>query len=92
MANVKFVHSLDVNLSLTRFALSPSADNCYLVYSDNVENGKVLVYDAHHLAVKQVIEAHKSPVLKLSMNYAGTLLATCSCKVTTVFFMRAHKK
>lgn len=81
MANIKFVHSLDVNFSLTRFALSPSSDNCFLVYSDNIEYGKVLVYDAHNLVPKQVIEAHKTPVLKLSINFSGTMLATCSVKV-----------
>ncbi len=81
MTNVKFLHSIDVKFSLTRLALSPSSDNSYLVYSDNIETGQVVVYDVHSLAPKATIEAHKSPVLKLAINYYGTYIVTCSCKV-----------
>ena len=81
MVNVKFVHALDVKYSLARFALSPSSDNCYLVYTDNVETGQVIVYDAHNFSTRQTIEAHKTPVLKISVNFSGTFMATCSCKV-----------
>ena len=81
MANIKFVHSIEMSVSLPRFALSPSSDNCYLVYSDSVETGHIIVYDAHNLLPRQTIEAHKTAVLKICINYYGTMIATCSCKV-----------
>lgn len=81
MTNVKLLHSLDVNPTLIRIALSPSNENCYLAYSDSMENGQVMIYDAHNLCPRETIMAHRTPVLKMSINYVGTLLATCSCKV-----------
>ena len=84
MTNVKFLHSIDVKFSLTRLALSPSSDSPYLVYSDNIETGQVTIYDVHNLAVKNSVEAHKSPILKLAINYYGTYIVTCSCKGTII--------
>ena len=81
MVNVKYLHTIDVKYSLARLALSPSSDNSYLVYSDTLETGNVAVYDVHSLVPKTSIEAHKSPVVKLAINYYGTMMATCSCKV-----------
>eukprot|EP00826_Nyctotherus_ovalis_P037314 TRINITY_DN3395_c0_g3_i1.p1 TRINITY_DN3395_c0_g3~~TRINITY_DN3395_c0_g3_i1.p1 ORF type:complete len:172 (+),score=22.47 TRINITY_DN3395_c0_g3_i1:194-709(+) len=84
MKTLKFIHSLAISNPLVRFALSPATENCYLVYSDNVERGIVTVYDAQNLIIKQTIDAHKTPVFRLSVNIKGSLLATCSCKVRVV--------
>lgn len=91
MTNVKFLRSIEVRFSLTRLALSPSSDNSYLVYSDNIEVGEITIYDVHSLTPKATIEAHKSPVLKLAINYYGTCVATCSCKVINRYeYYREH--
>jgi len=84
MANIKFLHSVDVKFSLARLALSPCSDSPYLIYSDNIETGLVTIYDVHALAVKNTFEAHKAPVLKMNINYYGTHAATCSTKGTVI--------
>ena len=84
MMNMKFLISKTFNLSLTRLALSPSYECPYMVYSNNVDTGNVVVYDVQSLMVKNSIEAHKSPILKLTINYYGTHIATCSCKGTLI--------
>ena len=81
MKTLKFIHSLNTNNPLVRFALSPAIDNCFLVYSDSIESGKITVYDVQNLIIKQTIDAHKTVVFRLSVNSKGNLLATCSCKV-----------
>ena len=81
MSTMKYIHAIEIHYSLSRFALSPSAENCYLVYSDAVDTGEVIIYDAYNVSQKQKIMAHKSPVLKLNINFQGTYFATCSCKV-----------
>jgi len=73
--------SVEVNLSLARFALSPSNENSYLVYSDTVENGKLTIFNTIDCKVIKSIEPHKSPIMKVSVNEKGNMMATCSCKV-----------
>ena len=89
-SNMKMIHSIDIgNVSLGKLALSPSSDkNNFVVYSSNVDEGIVKVYDLLFLAFKVSIKAHKSPVLKLSLNSKADLLATCSCKVFFKFKIR----
>lgn len=84
MTNIKFLVSVNVNFTLGRLALSPSSDCPYLGYSDKIETGSVVIYDVHALVQKKVIDAHKSPILKLVINYYGTHIATCSCKGTLI--------
>lgn len=81
--DMKIIHSIDIgNVSLGKLALSPSSDkNNFVCFSSNHDEGIVKVYDLLYLAYKVSIKAHKSPVLKLSLNNKGDLLATCSCKV-----------
>jgi len=79
---MKPIHSLEINSQLTpRYVLSPSPTNCFLAYSDSISDGSVNIFDAFNLTSKTKFMAHKSPVLKLSFNNAGNLLATASCKV-----------
>ena len=52
MTNLMFVHSISVNLALTRLAFSPSSEKCYLAYSDSVDKGVVNVYAAKNVIAK----------------------------------------
>jgi autophagy-related protein 18 len=46
--------------------------------------GDVLLFDAISLSVTNIIQAHKSPLATVSINPAGTLLATASDKGTVI--------
>jgi len=82
--DMKIIHSIDIgNVSLGKLVLSPSSDkNNFVCFSSNSDEGLVKVYDLLYLSYKVSIKSHKSPVLKLSLNNKGDLLATCSCKGT----------
>ena len=80
---MKLLQSLEVEQSLGRFVLSPS-DNCYLVYSNNIRDGVISLFDAFYLNPKDQIIAHESPILKITLNFKGDLMATSSCKGTVI--------
>eukprot|EP00826_Nyctotherus_ovalis_P057839 TRINITY_DN7919_c0_g1_i1.p1 TRINITY_DN7919_c0_g1~~TRINITY_DN7919_c0_g1_i1.p1 ORF type:complete len:210 (+),score=58.80 TRINITY_DN7919_c0_g1_i1:387-1016(+) len=84
MTNLKFLVSVNVNFPLGRLALSPSSDCPCLAYSDSIETGNIVIYDVHALIQKTEINAHKSPIIKLAINYYGTHIVTSSCKGTLV--------
>jgi len=48
------------------------------------QSGDVLLFSTRSLTVANVIQAHKSPISFLSINSAGTLLATASDKGTVI--------
>lgn len=48
------------------------------------QSGDVLLFSTRSLTVSNVIQAHKSPISFLSINAAGTLLATASDKGTVI--------
>jgi hypothetical protein len=75
---------MEVNVSLARFALSPSSENSYLVYSDTVDNGMLIIFNTIDCKTIKSIEAHKSPIMKVSINGEGSMIATSSCKVFLV--------
>jgi autophagy-related protein 18 len=84
--NMKILHTIDVGIvNLGKLVLSPNSDkNNYICYSSSVDEGIVKIYDLLYLSLKTTIKAHKSPILKISINYKGDLLATCSCKGTII--------
>jgi autophagy-related protein 18 len=84
--NMKILHTIDVGIvNLGKLVLSPSSDkNNFICYSSSIDEGIVKVYDLLYLSLKTTIKAHKSPILKISINYKGDLLATCSCKGTII--------
>ena len=80
-SNMKFLHSLELNSMQGKLALSPSSENCYLAYSNSLVKGTVAIFDMNAMSASGVITAHKTSVLKLAINFYGTLLVTCSGKV-----------
>ena len=78
-----FLYSIMVpgNLILSR----NSEKNNWFCYSTSKDEGMINVYDAlDPKGIKVQIKAHKSPVLKMCLNYEGDRLATCSCKGTII--------
>jgi autophagy-related protein 18 len=64
----------------TPLAAAPSAGPI----SSSQAAGDVLLFDAISLSVTNIIQAHKSPLAAVSINPAGTLLATASDKGTVI--------
>lgn len=50
----------------------------------NAQAGDVILFSTRSLTVANVIQAHKSPISFLSINSAGTMLATASDKGTVI--------
>jgi len=84
---MKVIHSIDINnVTLGKLVLSNNSDsNNFVCFSSSQDEGLVKVFDILSLNWKVSIKAHKSPILRMSLNNDGTLLATCSCKVTFTF-------
>ena len=84
---MNFLRSIQVSdITLGNLILSRNSDkNNYFCYSTSKDEGMVNVYDAlDYKGVKVQIKAHKSPILKMCLNYEGDRLATCSCKGTII--------
>ena len=84
---MKHLHILEISdISLGKIVLSGnSVKNFWLCFSTSKDEGVVKVYDTlDPTSVKTQIKAHKSPILKMYLNYEGDRLATCSCKGTII--------
>ena len=84
--NLKVLQSLDIgDVSLGKLVLSANTEkNIWVCCSSSKDEGIVKVYDTLYPSLKAEIKAHKSPILKMSMNKEGNRLATCSCKGTII--------
>ena len=85
--DMKVLHTFDISdISLGKLVLSGNSDkNVWLCFSTSKDEGVVKVYDTlYPTSVKTQIKAHKSPILKMCLNYEGDKLATCSCKGTII--------
>jgi len=82
-AEMKILHTIDVGyVSLGKLVLSSNSDKLnFVCFSSASDEGLVKVYDLLYLSFKTNIKAHKCPILKMAINMAGDMLATCSCKV-----------
>ncbi len=78
------VHIIQLSSPLGRFALSPAPDNAYFAYSTDLVNGGIMIYDLIGIKEQTYISAHDTPVLLMSFNQTGSLLATASCSVNSV--------
>jgi WD40 repeat protein len=84
--DMKILHTIDVGaVTLGKLVLSANSDkNNFVCFSSSNDEGMVKVYDLLYLSFKTSIKAHKSPILKMALNYKGDMLATCSCKGTII--------
>eukprot|EP01116_Phalansterium_solitarium_P024538 TRINITY_DN9013_c0_g3_i2.p1 TRINITY_DN9013_c0_g3~~TRINITY_DN9013_c0_g3_i2.p1 ORF type:complete len:358 (+),score=128.19 TRINITY_DN9013_c0_g3_i2:216-1289(+) len=85
IGTIKILHTIDTPPNPKGLvAFAPSDENCYLCYPASAERGEIALFDALMLQPLGVLHAHKTPVAKLSINQAGTLLASASNKGTVV--------
>lgn len=91
--DMKILHTIDIgNVSLGKLVLSANSEkNNYVCFSSGNDEGMVRVYDLLYLSFKTSIKAHKSPILKMALNYKGDMLATCSCKGTIIRIFNVAK-
>jgi WD40 repeat protein len=84
--DMKIMITIDVGtVTLGKLVLSANSEkNNFVCYSSSSDEGMVKVYDLLYLSHKNSIKAHKSPILRMSLNYKGDMLATCSCKGTII--------
>jgi WD40 repeat protein len=84
--DMKIMNTIDVGtVTLGKLVLSANSDkNNFVCFSSSSDEGMVKVYDLLYLSFKTSIKAHKSPILKMTLNYKGDMLATCSCKGTII--------
>ena len=86
--NIKeIIHSYTIpNITLGKIVLSSNIEkNCWICFSTSIDKGDIKIYDAlYPSTIKMHLKAHKSPILKLSLNKKGDRLATCSCKGTII--------
>lgn len=65
-------------------ALSPTEDRCFLAYPASQNTGEVQIFDAVDLKNKILIPAHDNPLVALSFNHQGSMLASASEKGTVI--------
>ena len=85
--SMDFLYSYNVaDITLGNLILSRNSEkNNWFCYSSYKDEGMVNVYDAmDQKGIKVQIKAHKSQIFKMSLNYEGDRLATCSCKGTII--------
>lgn len=76
---MRFLTKLELDNHLGRIALSPYADaNPYMVYSQSLKEGSLVVFDTTMKKVVNMIKCHKTPILKLAISAMGNMVATCS--------------
>jgi len=85
ISTMKILHTIDTKPNPKGLcALSPQEENCYLVFPSSAETGNIVIFDALSLQPVSIVNAHKTPLAKLSFNQNGTLLATASNKGTVI--------
>jgi len=76
---MKLLAKLDVEYHLNRIVLSPNNTiNPFLLYSYSLNEGSMVVFDTHTKEKINVIKCHNTPILKIAINYTGSMAATCS--------------
>lgn len=85
--DMKVLHIYKIsNIYLGKLILSVNSErNVWVCFESSDEEGVVKTFDALYPSTIRIqIKAHKSPILKLSLNKYGDRLATCSCKGTII--------
>lgn len=76
---IKAKISIANTVHLGRIGLSPNEELFpFLVYSQSVQTGTVAIYDTKMVKEVRTVHCHKTPLLKLALNYFGSHFVTCS--------------
>ena len=82
ISSMKILHTIDtVSNPKGICALSPSDENCYIGFPYSPDKGDIVIYDALSLQTVSIINAHRSPLAKLTINQSGMFIASASTKV-----------
>ena len=65
----------------SKFALSLGAENSYFAHAASNLSGEIMLYDLMKSKVYTTISAHRAPIMQMTFNQSGTLLATTSTNV-----------
>ena len=85
LEEMKILHTIySGSINLGKIVLSPNIENNYLCYSSVQDEGIVKIYETIYPKNIKNIKAHKSPIMKITINNKGDKLATCSCKGTII--------
>jgi len=85
ISTMKILHTIDTKQNPKgTCAFSPSEDNCYLAFPGAADRSSIVIFDALSLQVVNVINAHKTPLSKLTINQSGTMIASASTKGTVI--------
>lgn len=66
------------------FGLSSDVNRCYLAYPGSCSKGEVNIFDTINLRAVVTINAHNNPVVNMTFNSQGNLLATASERGTVI--------
>ena len=78
------IFGIDIDGSLVRIALTPGIQKFHLAYTENITKGNITLYDLTNCTKLRVINAHKTPIIQMTFNPKGNLLATSSSDVKYV--------
>lgn len=84
--SMELIHTLDCGtIFLGKIAISPNDKNNIVCFTSNKDEGNVKIFDLKFLNFKNPpIKAHKSPLLRMNINFKGDMLVTCSCHGTMI--------
>ena len=84
--------SIEVDGSFVRLALTPGQTNCYLAYTADILKGDITVYDLITCTKQISINAHTKPLIQMTFNQKGNLLATASANVSVALLIKKQGK
>jgi len=73
--------SIDIDGSLSKLALTPGLNNCYLAYTADSSNGDITIYDLNKCVKQTTISAYKKSIVQMRFDINGGLLATACTDV-----------
>lgn len=74
--------TINGNFGLARLALSSGSKASHLALSTSVVSGVVNIYNLTTCVQDAEVVAHHSPVVMMTYNKRGSMLATLSCNVS----------
>ena len=79
LKGMKILAKIPSENHLGRIALSPNGISYpYLLYSTSLERGELIIFDTNRLEVAHTLRCHRTTIMKVAINYSGSLAATCS--------------